>query len=164
MAGLITERLAYIGLGSNLGDRGDTLMAAVKRLAAIEGVSVRRISQFITTDPVGGPPDQPKYLNAAAEILTTLAPLELLAELQKIEAALGRDRTNEPRWGPRTCDMDILLMGDCVMETETLTIPHPRMHERKFVLRPLAQIAREAVHPVLHRTVIELLCDLEVGG
>lgn len=159
-----TATIAYIGLGSNLGDRGDTLMAAVKQLAALKGIAVRRISQFVVTEPVGGPEDQPKYLNAAAEIETTLAPAELLGELQRIEASLGRDRSKEQRWGPRTCDLDILLMGQTVIETTELTIPHPRMHERLFVLRPLAQIAPQVVHPKLHKTVVELLAEAEVAG
>ncbi len=156
-------QIAYIALGSNLGDRGDTLMAAVKKLSAAAGIEVRRISQFISTEPVGGPPDQPKYLNAAAEIQTTLGPQELLAALHEIEQSLGRDRAAEQRWGPRTCDLDILLIGELVMETAELTIPHPRMHERRFVLEPLAQIAPNAMHPVLKKTVVQLLCELEVG-
>ena len=155
---------AYIGLGSNLGDRGDTLMAAVKQLAAVAGVDVRRISQFVITEPVGGPEDQPKYLNAAAEIETTLEPRELLGELQRIEASLGRDRSKEQRWGPRTCDLDILLMGETVLATDELTIPHPRMHERLFVLRPLAQIAPMVVHPRLRKSVVQLLAEAEVGS
>jgi len=155
---------AYIGLGSNLGDRGDTLMAAAKRLAAVAGVDVRRISQFVVTEPVGGPEDQPKYLNAAAEIVTTLPPRDLLSELQRIEASLGRDRSKEQRWGPRTCDLDILLMGETVIDTPELTVPHPRMHERLFVLRPLAQIAPTAIHPKLQKSVVQLLAEAEVAG
>ena len=126
-------------------------------------VEVLCVSKFIETPPVGGPPGQPPYLNAAAEIETDLSPEDLLATLQRIEAALGRDREGEQRWGPRTCDLDILLMGDCVMETDSLTLPHPRLAERTFALRPLAEISPNAVHPVLGKTIAELLGELEGG-
>ena len=97
------------------------------------------------------------------EIETDLEPLELLDALNEVETDLGRDRDFEERWGPRTCDLDILMMEDLVMDTPRLTIPHPRMHERLFVLRPLAQIAAGVVHPVLRLTVMDMLADAEVG-
>jgi len=159
----MSEILAHIALGSNLGDRGATLMEAIKRLSEVEGVSVRLVSQFIRTEPEGGPAGQNAYLNAAAELAVTRTPHELLAEMQAIERALGRRRENEPRCGPRTCDLDLLLMGSTVLETPELTIPHPRMHERLFVLRPLASIAPQALHPVLGRSVVELLAEAEVA-
>ena len=157
----MSTTIAHIGLGSNVGDRAATLMSAVKLLDEQDGIVVRRISQFIRSEPVGGPADQGEYLNAAAELETTLSPHELLAALQAVERRLGRQREGEQRWGPRTCDLDILLMGDVVLETEELTIPHPRMHERDFVLRPLAAIAPEAAHPARGKTVAELLAALE---
>jgi 2-amino-4-hydroxy-6-hydroxymethyldihydropteridine diphosphokinase len=151
-------------MGSNIGDRGDTLMRAVKLLSEVEGVAVRRLSQFVRTEPLGGPADQPVYFNAAVEVAVELTPRELLAALQDIERQLGRDRTREQRWGPRTCDLDILLMGEMVIHEEPdLVIPHPRMHERAFVLEPLSTIAPEAVHPVLGKTISEMLDDVRSG-
>ncbi len=152
----MSKQIAYIAMGSNLGDRPATLLEAAKMLAALDGVRVLKISGMIKTEAVGGPEDQPKYLNAAVEVETTLAPRELLAALHGIETALGRDRQGEDRWGERTCDLDILLMGEITMDSPDLTIPHPRMHERLFVLRPLAEIAPSAVHPKLGLTVAEM--------
>jgi 2-amino-4-hydroxy-6-hydroxymethyldihydropteridine diphosphokinase len=155
------EARAYIGLGANLGQREQTLRAALAELGRRPGVRVVRASSFIETAPVGGPPGQPPYLNAAAELRTTLGPEELLSALQQVEDAFGR--TREVRWGPRTLDLDLLLYEDLVVDTPALQVPHPRMHERRFVLEPLCEIAPEAVHPVLGRTVREMLDELPGG-
>ena len=154
---------AYIALGSNLGKRALTLMRAVKMDDDVSDVEVRRISSLIETEPVGGPAGQDNYVNGVAEIRTRLAPRDLLAALQEIETALGRDRASEQRFGPRTCDLDILLIGETVMDTDELTVPHPRMCEREFVLAPLAEIAPWAVHPVVGKTAADLLDELRAG-
>ena len=137
--------LALIGLGSNLGDRRATLLRAIEELNATPGVSVVKVSSFHETEPVGGPPGQGPYLNAAACIETTLEPPALLHRLQEIEARNGRVRT--VRWGERTLDLDLLLYDDRIVETPELTIPHPRMADRRFVLEPLAEIAPEPSIP-----------------
>lgn len=152
--------IAYVALGSNVGDRAVILRGAMDRLRRQQGITLKRVSALLETKPVGGPAHQPNYLNGAVEIETTLQPAELLRVLQEIEALLGRDREIEVRWGPRTCDLDLLLMDDIILESDELTIPHPRMHTRRFVLEPLAQIAPQACHPVLFKTVAEMLAEL----
>ncbi len=151
---------AYIAFGSNLGDREATFDAAVKAIEGLLGVVVARVSDPIETDPAGGPAGQGKYLNAVIEVHTTLTPQDLLAAALRIERDLGRDRRSEGRWGARTCDLDLLLYDDLVLDTPALTLPHPRLHERLFVLQPLAQLAPDLRHPVLGKTIRELLEEL----
>jgi len=146
---------AYIALGSNLGDRAGQLNAALDQLRREPGVSVTAVSRFWETAPVGGPAGQGAYLNAAAALKTTLAPRDLLRTLLRIETEQGRVRTD--RFGSRTLDLDILLYGDRVVHEPGLTVPHPRLHERTFMLGPLAEIAAGVVHPVFHTTIAELL-------
>ncbi len=154
-------KTAYIGLGANLGDRATNLENAVKRLELIAGVHIIEVAPVIETEPVGGPPGQAPYLNTVAAVETELEPEALLAACLAIEQALGRARGSETRWGPRTLDLDLLLYGEAVIESPALTVPHPRLHERRFVLEPLAAIAPEARHPVLQQTVRELLDAIE---
>jgi 2-amino-4-hydroxy-6-hydroxymethyldihydropteridine diphosphokinase len=149
---------AYIAIGGNIGDVPDTLSHAVRALDKAHGVRVRAVSPLFETEPVGGPEGQPAFLNGAIELETTLSPGELLSVLMGVEKGLGRVR--EVADGPRTVDLDILLMDDSVVEEEGLSIPHPRMHQRSFVLVPLAAIAPEALHPVLKKTVSRLLFEL----
>jgi 2-amino-4-hydroxy-6-hydroxymethyldihydropteridine diphosphokinase len=145
---------AYIGIGSNLGDRRVIIRRAIDALNALDGVTVVAQSELYETEPVGGPP-QPDYLNGVIGVDTSLSPQQLLDELLGIEHDL--DRTRRAPNAPRTIDLDLLLYGDTVIDEEALRVPHPRMHERWFVLKPLADIAPDARHPTLNVTVHELL-------
>ncbi|MEK6732323.1 MAG: 2-amino-4-hydroxy-6-hydroxymethyldihydropteridine diphosphokinase [Candidatus Omnitrophota bacterium] len=127
----------YIGIGSNLGDRQKYIESAIQRLKETKGIEVKKVSSIYETDPAGGP-SQGKYLNGAIEIETELGPRELLTRLLNIETLLGRERTVKN--GPRTIDLDILLFGDKKIDEPGLKIPHPRMCEREFVIKPLKEI------------------------
>ena len=152
--------IAAIALGSNLGDREGNLREAVRRMGALGRVAA--VSGFYDTEPVGYL-DQPRFLNAAVLLETELLPVELLRRLLGIEQEMGRDRANAPPKGPRVIDLDLLLYGELVMQSAELTVPHPVMHERAFVLAPLAEIAVGMLHPVLHRSIGELLALLSAN-
>jgi 2-amino-4-hydroxy-6-hydroxymethyldihydropteridine diphosphokinase len=151
--------IAFIALGANLGDREHNIGAALAKLGETEGMSVERVSALIENSAVGMGPDAPSFLNAAAQIKTTLGSHALLHRLLEIESELGRQRRQ--KWEPRTIDIDLLLFGDQIVSSQELVIPHPLLHERRFVLEPLAQIAPDAVHPVLQMTIAGLLADLD---
>ncbi|MFT7486565.1 MAG: 2-amino-4-hydroxy-6-hydroxymethyldihydropteridine diphosphokinase [Candidatus Paceibacteria bacterium] len=134
---------AYVALGSNLGDSLWTLRGALTQLAALPGVSLVAQSSFHSSEPAGGPADQPDYWNSVVALDTQLDAESLLGALHGIEEHFGRDRSQEVRWGPRTLDLDLLLFGDECSNTERLELPHPRLAERRFVLEPLAELAPE---------------------
>ena len=155
---LTLPELAYLSLGSNLGDRAAHLRVAINRLA--EAGTVRATSSLYETEPVDFL-DQPWFLNCVVALETSRTPRDLLAHALEIEQAMGRLRI--PNKGPRTIDIDILLFGDRRIDEPGLKIPHPAMHERRFVLEPLAEIATDAFHPALRKTARELLVELPAG-
>ena len=145
--------IVYIGIGSNLGDRHRNCLRAIE-LLRYNGMFVTNQSSMHETEP-WGVTQQPAFLNMAVEVVTDLVPIKLLESLKKIEKDMGRQDTI--RWGPRIIDLDILLYNDIILNTDSLTIPHPLMHEREFVLKPLSEIAGELIHPVLKKSIAELL-------
>ena len=144
---------AYISLGSNLGNRQDYINSALKMLTEVSGIEVARVSELIETAPLAQA-EQPDYLNAVAELRTTLSPDDLQKTLVNIETALGRVR--QEKWSSRTIDLDILLFGSMVINSPHLTIPHPQMHLRSFVLEGLRQLNGDLIHPVIKESVNEL--------
>ena len=144
-----------IGLGTNLGKAANNLEAATRRLEALEATEMVAVSSWFQTQPVGGPAGQGTFLNGAALLETSLAPHELIVQLQRIESEIGRRRAE--RWGPRLIDIDLVMAGDTVVSLPGLNLPHPEFRNRAFVLAPLADIAPEAVDPVTGRSIRELL-------
>lgn len=151
---------ATVGLGSNLGDRLANLQFAIDSLNATVGTQVHSISPVYETDPVGGPA-QDDYLNAVAVLKTILSPEQLLDATQQIELAAHRERNEY--WGPRTLDLDLLAMDDLTLNSQNLVLPHPRAHERGFVLLPWSTLDPDYLIPG-HRSVAELLAEVDVSG
>jgi 2-amino-4-hydroxy-6-hydroxymethyldihydropteridine diphosphokinase len=147
-------KTAYLGLGSNVGERLEQLESAIKILDNVEGVQVSQISSVYETEPVGYV-DQPNFLNLCVEVKTELIPQQLLQQCFYTEQQLHRVR--DIRWGPRTLDVDILLYEDEIIEEENLIVPHPRMRERAFVLTPLNDIAADVVEPRTQLSISELV-------
>jgi 2-amino-4-hydroxy-6-hydroxymethyldihydropteridine diphosphokinase len=150
--------IAYLSLGSNLGNREQNLREAIRRASAFGRIVA--VSSFYETEPVEFT-DQPWFLNCVIALETMAQPAQLMAELLRIEHVMGRQRVVKK--GPRSIDIDILLFGDAVVNTPELTVPHPEMTRRRFVLEPLAEIAPELLHPVLQKTVTLLLTELAPG-
>ncbi len=149
--------IAYVGIGSNLGDREATIRAALEALRSLPDTEVLAVSSWYETDPVGNV-DQPRFLNGAARLATGLDPATLLWNLHRIESSLGRVRTT-PK-GPRTIDLDLLLHGDRIESSATLVLPHPELHRRAFVLVPLVELDPLLVHPVTGETLLAHLARL----
>ncbi len=154
-------QIAFLGLGSNMGDREEFIEQAVFLLSKTPGLRVLKRSTNYETEPQGEE-EQPNFINAAIEVETTITPEKLLAVAQDVETALGRER--EMEWGPRSIDIDILLFGDRVISEDNLQIPHPLLHERLFALQPLKEIAPEVVHPILEKTIEELFEERSQTG
>ncbi|OIN99407.1 2-amino-4-hydroxy-6-hydroxymethyldihydropteridine diphosphokinase [Candidatus Desantisbacteria bacterium CG_4_10_14_0_8_um_filter_48_22] len=152
-------KTVYLAIGSNLGNRRQNVLGAAAVMQKTKGINIKKMSKLYETEPWGYK-DQPKFINAAVLAETVLAPTQLFLILKGIEKKLGR-KPQKIKWGPRKIDIDILLYGDKAVETNRLRIPHPEMHRRLFVLKPLAEIAPGVTHPVLKKTIKELLKKLE---
>jgi len=155
---------ACLAIGSNLGDRASHMAAAVEGLRRTPGVELLAVSRAHETAPVGGPPGQGAFLNGACLVRTSLTARALLNAMQAIEHTRGRDREQETRWGPRTLDLDLLLFGTQIIDEPGLTVPHPRLPERLFVLEPLCEVAPDTVVPGVGVTVRALLARARAAG
>ncbi len=153
--------IVYIGIGSNLGDRRVNINRGIGLLNQLKDTKVEKVSSLFETDPQGGPP-QGRFLNGVLQMATSILPLELLAKLKWIEKRLGRKKTEV--CGPRPLDLDLLFYDDVVIKGKELEIPHPRLHQRIFVLRPLAEIAPETVHPVLNKSIARLFEEFRANS
>jgi len=156
------QKTSAIALGSNLGDSQVTLEAALKTLDQTSGIRVKTYSSWYVTAPIGGPAEQPSYLNGCALLEVEQTPQELLQTLLAIEDQFGRVR--QERWGPRTLDLDLLLFEDLILDTPHLQIPHPRMTQRAFVLVPLAEIAPDWIEPVSREAISQLVEKVDCSG
>ena len=153
----LKTKKVYLGIGSNLGARLNNIKKAAFLLKKDDKIKFLRHSSFYETEPVGYK-NQPDFLNGIFEIMTSLSPQALLKKLKNIEKRMGRIRNI--KWGPRVIDLDILLYGNMVIEKTNLTVPHPEMHKRRFILAPLAEIAPDVIHPLKKKTVLELYKNL----
>jgi 2-amino-4-hydroxy-6-hydroxymethyldihydropteridine diphosphokinase len=151
---------AYVGLGSNLGERETLIRLAIEGLARLPETRLAQVSSLYDTEPVGEL-DQPNFLNAVAQLETDLTARQLLWNLLLVERRLGRVRTGNARYGPRTIDLDLLLVDNLVLDEPNLVLPHPELHRRAFVLVPLCEIEPALVHPILGETMKELLAKVE---
>lgn len=149
---------AYVGLGANVGDRARNLYEAIHRISTTPGVEGVKLSGLMETAAVGGPPESPPFLNGVLMVTTTLGSHSFLKVLMDIEKQMGRERAS--KWDPRVIDLDLLLFGDRIVSSDDLVVPHPMMHQRRFVLEPLAELAPNVVHPMLNMTVSGLLDSL----
>ena len=152
---------AYIALGSNLGNRSENISEALHLLDTIPEITIVKVSSLIETAPAGGPKGQNNYINGVVEILSRISAEQLLELMQSVETRLGRPaQQNRPKWSPRTIDLDLLLFGSEIIDTPLLMVPHPLMHQRRFVMAPLVELAPDLTHPVLGRSMRKILDSL----
>ncbi|MBW1915333.1 MAG: 2-amino-4-hydroxy-6-hydroxymethyldihydropteridine diphosphokinase [Deltaproteobacteria bacterium] len=145
----------YIGIGSNIGDKKGNCLDAIDRIGRLPGCRIENISRSYLTEPVGVEESQDWYMNGVISVLTSISAPDLMKELLEIEAVLGRVRAK--RWEPRIIDLDIIFFGSKIIQEDHLVVPHPLMHQRRFVLKPMADLAPDFVHPVLNKGMRELL-------